>query len=160
MNQYLIYILIGLVVIAPFLTVWLRRRPRKLNAALAMERWLALQKNCADKNNWPLAVLEADKLLDDTLKRLRYKGKSNGERLVAAQHKLSNNESVWFGHKLTNKIRDNDLKKIGKLDTLEALSGFRQALKDLGALAEKHPPAATDATIDKPKKTTSRGKKK
>ena len=55
-----------------------RRRPRKLKAALPLERWAALQKNCADTNNWPQSVLEADKLLDDTLKRLRFKGKANG----------------------------------------------------------------------------------
>jgi len=88
------------------------------------ERWLALQKNCSNKNTWPQAILEADKLLDDTLKRLRYRGKTTGERLVAAQHKLTDNESVWFGHKLRNRIQDNELKKISKQDTLEALSGF------------------------------------
>lgn len=155
MNQYIIYAAAGVVVVAAIMTVVLRRRPRKLNPTRAMERWVALQKNCANKSNWPLAVIEADKLLDDTLKRLRYKGKSNGERLVAAQHKLTNNESVWFGHKLTNKIRDNDLKKIGKLDTLEALSGFRQALKDLGALVEKPLTAA-----NKPTKPASQEKTK
>lgn len=158
MNQYLPYAAAVVAIGAVAGLVVLRRRPRKLDAARAMERWVALQKNCADKQNWPLAVLEADRLLDDTLKRLRYKGKSNGERLVAAQHKLTNNESVWFGHKLTNKIKDNDLKKIGKLDTLEALSGFRQALKDLGALAEKSPANPTTAT--KPTKPVSQGKTK
>ncbi len=158
MNQYLPYAAAAVVIGVVAGLVVLRRRPRKLDVARIMERWVALQKNCADKQNWPLAVLEADRLLDDTLKRLRYKGKSNGERLVAAQHKLTNNESVWFGHKLTNKIKDNDLKKIGKLDTLEALSGFRQALKDLGALAEKTP---ANPTIDtEPTKPASQEKTK
>jgi len=140
MNQNILYVVVtgfvGLIIV--ILVTW-RRRPRKLNGAHSMERWLTLQKNCSNKKTWPQAILEADKLLDDTLKRLRYRGKTTGERLVAAQHKLSNNEGVWFGHKLRNRIQDNDLKKISKQDTLEALSGFRQALKDLGALRDKPP---------------------
>ena len=138
---------VGLVLIV---LVIVRRRPRKLNATVLTERWLALQKNCSNKNTWPQAILEADKLLDDTLKRLRYRGKTTGERLVAAQHKLTDNESVWFGHKLRNRIQDNELKKISKQDTLEALSGFRQALKDLGALRDKPAVQPDDATKETP----------
>jgi hypothetical protein len=111
-----------------------RRRPRKLNHAALNSRWQELQKRCANNKEWPLAIIDADKLLDDVLKRSRYKGKTTGERLVRAQHTLTNNESVWFGHKLRNRIVQDELKKISKQDTLEALSGFRQALKDLGAL--------------------------
>ena len=150
MNREVIYAaaagVVGLVLIV---LVIRRRRPRKLNAAVLTERWQALQKNCSNKKTWPQAILEADKLLDDTLKRLRYRGKTTGERLVAAQHKLTDNESVWFGHKLRNRIQDNDLKKISKQDTLEALSGFRQALKDLGALRDK-PAQPVDTTEETP----------
>jgi hypothetical protein len=111
-----------------------RRRPRTLNMDKFTERWRDLQKNCADKKTWPIAIVEADDLLADALKLRRFKGKNTGERLVAAQHSLTNNESVWFGHKLRNQIVNEDLKKLRKQDVLEALSGFRQALRDLGAL--------------------------
>ncbi|MBC7546389.1 hypothetical protein H7171_01440 [Candidatus Saccharibacteria bacterium] len=112
-------------------------RPRKLNSDAYTARWQAIQKNCANKKTWTVAVVEADSLLDEVLKRRKYKGKTAGERLVKAQHDLKNNESVWFGHKLCNRIKQENLKKISKHDTLESLSGFRQALKDLGALPEK-----------------------
>lgn len=123
----LLVILIGL--------LFLRRyRARHLNTSHFTERWRDLQKHCKTRKTWPQAIIEADTLVDEALKRRLYKGKTTGERLVAAQHVLSANEAVWFGHKLRNKIPEQDVRKLKKQDILEALAGFRQALKDLGAL--------------------------
>lgn len=119
------------------LSIYLKRRPKKINVSKCTARWQSIQKNCADKTKWPVAVTEADRLLDEVLKRRHYKGKTTGERLVSAQRDFTNNESLWFGHKLYNRIKDDGLSKISKQDTLEALGGFRQALKDLGALQDK-----------------------
>jgi hypothetical protein len=126
-----------------------RKVPRRLNAQKFTQRWSSIQRRCVDKASWHEIVMEADKLLDDALKRRRFKGKSTGERLVAAQHELTNNESAWFGHKLHNKIEDEHLKQISKQETLEALSGFRQALRDLGALIiPEHSTTDTEKTDD------------
>jgi hypothetical protein len=111
-----------------------RRRKRKLNVAKFTKRWQELQGNCASRKNWPQAIIDADDLLCEALKKRRYKGKTAGERLVAAQHDLSSNETVWFGHKLRKTITSQDVRKLKKSDVLEALAGFRQALRDLGAL--------------------------
>jgi hypothetical protein len=111
-----------------------RRRNRTLDTSYFLRRWKELQKNCASRKTWPKAIIEADELLDEALKKLRYKGKTTGERLVAAQHDLSDNESVWFGHKYCKRVPDEDVRKLRKQDILEALNGFRQALRDLGAL--------------------------
>ncbi|MEO7624605.1 MAG: hypothetical protein ABIS48_03480 [Candidatus Saccharimonadales bacterium] len=113
---------------------YFRRKPAKLQTAIYRERWLELQKHCADKKTWPLAIIDADNLLDKALRARKYKGKTTGERLVAAQHSLSSNDGVWFGHKLRNRVVHEDVRKLRKQDVLEALNGFRQALKDLGAL--------------------------
>lgn len=125
----LILIFIGLILL--IIVIW---RRRKLNNQVISERWKAIQRLCANKEEWPAAVIGADKLLDDVLKKRKMKGKTTGERLVAAQHIITNNEAVWFGHKLRNKIINNDIKKINKKETIEALSGFHKAMKDLGAL--------------------------
>ena len=127
----------GILLLLIILGVILKFRPRKINTDSCAERWQRLQKHCADKKTWHLAITDADRLLDDVLKRRHYKGKTTGERLVSAQHDFSNNESLWFGHKLYNRIQDGDHKKLSKQDTLEALGGFRQALKDVGALKDK-----------------------
>jgi hypothetical protein len=142
MTTTLVYSGVGVVVLIVLIGfVILRRRPRKINQGHILSQWQDLQKRCVDKSQWVRIIIDADTLLDDVLKRGRYKGKSTGERLVRAQHNLTNNESVWFGHKLRNRIEQEELKKISKQDTLEALSGFRQALKDLGALKEAKPAA-------------------
>lgn len=113
---------------------FLPRRRRKLNPAKFTKRWKALQQHCASRKTWPQAIIEADDLLNEALKKAHYKGKTPGERLVAAQHVLSDNEAVWFGHKLRKTIAAEDVRKLKKQDVLDALAGFRQALRDLGAL--------------------------
>jgi hypothetical protein len=110
------------------------RRRRKLKPAKFSGRWQDLQKLCAERKTWPDAVIEADNLLASALKKRHYKGKTTGEKLVAAQHELTDNEAVWFGHKLRNRIRAEDVRRLRKQDILKALAGFRQALRDLGAL--------------------------
>lgn len=115
--------------------VFLKRRQKsKLNQAQFAHEWQELQQLCKDKKTWPLAIINADKLLDNALKKCNYKGKTMGERLVSAQHDISENDMVWFGHKMRNKLVHEDFKVTKQKDVLEALRGFRQALKDLGAL--------------------------
>ena len=114
----------------------IRRKP-KLNVEYYTARWKELQYGCASRKTWPQAIIEADNLLNDVLKKLRYKGKTTGERLVAAQHELSTNDTVWVGHKLRKRMEEDenlDVRKLKKKDMVVALSGFRQALRDLGAL--------------------------
>jgi hypothetical protein len=127
-------------IVAVFLLVFFasrklgKRRKKKLNHDYFMERWIALQKCCSTRRTWPDAIIEADALLDEALRRCGYKGRTTGERLVSAQRALTNNESVWFGHKLCKRIPEEDVRRLRKQDILEALHGFRQALRDLGAL--------------------------
>jgi hypothetical protein len=111
-----------------------RRSPKRLKVNKFTEDWKALQKNCATRKTWPLALSQADALLDKALKQRRYKGKTTGERLVAAQHDLSSNDTVWFSHKLCKKMNNIDVRTIKKKDVADALAGFREALRDLGAL--------------------------
>ncbi len=111
-----------------------RRRKKPLNVEHFTEQWKALQLNCAARKTWPDAIIQADELLDEALKKARFKGKTTGERLVAAQHTLTSNDTVWYGHKLRKTIATEDVRKIKKKDVIDALSGFRQALRDLGAL--------------------------
>lgn len=112
------------------------RRRRAMKTKRFVERWQDLQKHCASRKTWPLAIEQADDLLSEALKRAGYKGKNTGERLVAAQHDLSANDMVWLGHKLRKRLTQEeiDVRKLKKKDVLDALAGFRQALRDLGAL--------------------------
>jgi hypothetical protein len=80
-----------------------------------------------------LAIIDADKLLDQALKKHRYKGKTMGERLVSAQRVIKDNDAVWYAHKLRNRLVHEPNVRIKKKEAQTALTGFRQGLKDLGA---------------------------
>lgn len=112
---------------------YLKRRPKVLNVAYFQTKWKEAQGYCKDKSTWPLAVINADKLLDEALKRRKFKGKTMGERMVAAQRELSDNDSVWYAHKLRNRLVHEADVKLKEADVKRALIGIRQALKDLGA---------------------------
>ncbi|HSX46024.1 MAG TPA: hypothetical protein VLG27_03420 [Candidatus Saccharimonadia bacterium] len=114
-----------------------RRKNKKLNVDKYTARWKELQLYCASRKTWPKAIIEADDLLNEVLKKKGYKGKTIGERLVAAQHDLSSNDTIWVGHKLRSVMEDSelDVRKLKKKDMVVALAGFREALRDLGALS-------------------------
>jgi hypothetical protein len=118
-----------------FLLVMIRKR--RIKPERFKQKWQDLQKLCASRETWPLAVITADKLLDEALKKRRYKGKSMGERLAAAQRQLSNNDAVWFSHNLAKKLIAEPVKKLREADVKRSLVGARQALRDLGVLHDK-----------------------
>lgn len=111
-----------------------RKRKKPLNVEMFTEKWKEAQKLCSNKETWPLAIINADNVLDEALKKSGYRGKTMGERLVAAQRDLSDNDGVWYGHKLRNKLVHESDTKVKEADVKDALMGIRQALRDLGAL--------------------------
>lgn len=111
-----------------------RKRVGKKNAVNFQVRWKELQKLCGAKDTWAEALAEADKLLSEVLKKRNFKGKNTGERLVSAQRHLSDNDGVWFGHKLCRSLLEDPGMKLKEKEVKDALMGIRQALKDLGAL--------------------------
>lgn len=129
----------GLIVIAVVITVILlkNKKIKALDKKYFKKEWNKIQKKCASRKLWHQALTDADDLLDEALKKKKTKGKTRGERIVTAQRDFTANDSVWFGHKLANRIRDEELTKVGKKETLKALNAFRQALQDVGALTAK-----------------------
>ena len=126
-----IIVLTFLVISIKFVSRRAKLKPRKKRFD---EKWKNLQQLLKDKTKWPEAILEADKLLDRALIKRGYKGQSMGERLVSAQREFSNNDKVWFGHKLAKKLIEDPELKLRESDVKNALIGIRQGLRDLGAL--------------------------
>lgn len=108
--------------------------PKRLSKKKYVNKWRELQACCKTKDTWSEAIISADKLLDRALRQRKFKGGSPGERLVSAQRQLTDNDSVWFAHNLYKKIIAEPEKKLKEDDVKRALTGFRQALRDLGAL--------------------------
>lgn len=116
--------------------LFVKNRKRPLDKEYFQKQWQAAQKFCGKKDTWPLAIINADKLLDEALRKSHYRGKTMGERLVAAQRQLSDNDGVWYAHKLRNQlVHESDI-KLDEEDVRDALQGIRQALRDLGALSK------------------------
>lgn len=142
MNINDLIILAGVVPVVLILGIIVfKKRPRKLRVEKFAHDWRELQGLCKDKTTWPDAILYADTLLDKALKRRKFKGKSMGERIVSAQRKISNNDQLWFAHNLAKKVKSEPAFKLKEADVKAALIGFRQALRDLGALTSDSPQA-------------------
>lgn len=137
MDNSMVYLglaLVGLLAVVGVASWLAKKRFSKLDSKKFRQRWNEVQALCASENTWPLAIINGDKLLDDALKKSRFKGKTMGERLVSAQRALTDNDGVWFGHKLRNKLVHEEYGKLKKRDVKKVLMSFRQALRDLGAL--------------------------
>ncbi len=136
MNTLVTGIVALIAVLVIVVGVFFYRRPRSLNVVKFQNKWRDMQKLLASKDNWKQAIVQADKLLDEALKKKHFKGKTMGERLTKAQRLLTDNESVWYGHKLRNKLESEPDTKLKEKDVKDALLGIRQALKDLGAFPD------------------------
>lgn len=127
-----VFIGVAILFIAAFLV--LRFVPKRTRKSTFQTKWKEIYKYCAHKETWPTALTRADELLDMALKRRRYKGKNMGERLVAAQKKFTDNDSLWHAHKLASKAQEHPKLRLKEKDVKDALASVRQGLKDLEVL--------------------------
>lgn len=133
MTSFLIVIIIFGIVVLFVVSRLSRRRPHKLDREYFQNQWMELLARVKTPEGMMLAVIDADKLLDEALKRHHMKGKTMGERLVSAQRMISDNDAVWYAHKLRNRLVHEPNIRLKKNEAKNALAGFRQGLKDLGA---------------------------
>ncbi len=111
-----------------------RRRTPHLDQTYFHEKWMELLSRVKTPEGMVLAVIDADKLLDEALKKCHYRGKTMGERLVAAQRDIRDNDAVWYSHKLRNRLVHEPNVRLKRREAQAALAGFKQGLNDLGAL--------------------------
>ena len=126
-------IIFGVIVLLIVSRVARRRQPR-LNQQYFNDRWLELLARVRTPEGMVLSVIDADKLLDEALKKRHFKGRTMGERLVAAQRFISDNDAVWYAHKLRNRLVHEPNVRLKKKEAQQALAGFKIGLHDLGAL--------------------------
>jgi hypothetical protein len=99
------------------------------------ERWqraLSLAET-DDPNSWRLAILEADVLLDEILRKRGYQGESIGERLKAIdQSELQTLEQAWEAHKVRNSIaHEGSQYQITKREAQRVIDLYRQVFEEL-----------------------------
>jgi hypothetical protein len=128
----IIFGLLALVVLSRFSKRFAKFQ-RSLNQNYYQTKWGELLLRVRTPEGMILAVIDADKLLDDALKKRNFRGKTMGERLVAAQRTLSDNDAVWYAHKLRNRLVHEPEVRLKKNEAQVALAGFKKGLHDLGA---------------------------
>ncbi len=131
---FLVVAIIFGIAILVFAGRYSKRFVRPLNHKYFEDRWVELLALVKSPEGMILAVIDADKLLDEALRKKGYKGKTMGERLVAAQRDLSDNDNVWYAHKLRNRLVHEPNVKMKKNEARNALEGIKKGLRDLGAL--------------------------
>jgi len=133
----MLWFLIGIIIFGAALLFLISRvsfgKQPKLNQQYYQQQWGELLARVRTPDGMVLAIIDADKLLDQALKKRRFKGKTMGERLVSAQRTLSDNDSVWYAHKLRNRLVHEPNVRLKKKEAQTALAGFRQGFRDLGA---------------------------
>lgn len=134
MSWFLLGIIIFGLIIFVVITKFGRKIPTRLNQEYFQKRWMELLERVRTNDGMILAVIDADKLLDEALKKKHFKGRTMGERLVSAQRSLSDNDAVWYAHKLRNRLVHEPDVRLKKREAQVALAGFRKGLRDLGAL--------------------------
>ena len=101
-------------------------------------RWTEI-KNHANSFNvaeWKMAVIEADKFVDDALKTGGYPGESMGERLMLIQPgQLLALQLLWDAHKLRNLLVHDANYQLTHRQAIMAVEAFEQTLRELGALS-------------------------
>jgi len=91
--------------------------------------------NSASESEWKLAIIEADKLIDDLLVQKGYQGESLAERLSMIDKKnMKSFELLWEAHKVRNRIAHKLDFKINRNEALKVISYYGEALKDLETL--------------------------
>jgi hypothetical protein len=107
--------------------------PKKLSHKKFIKKWSYVQSLCSHKESWAKAIIESELLLKKAVTLRKFKGKNMGEKLTNGQRTFSDNDSLWVSYKIFKKL-DNSKVVLTESDVKKVLFGFRQALRDLGAL--------------------------
>lgn len=126
--------LIGILLVAVILLT--RKSTPQLDVNKYRMKWLGIEKQLLadDLSSCQLAVMNADKLLDQALKERGTKGETMGERMKAAKDSWTSANAIWNAHKLRNRIAHESDVHVTYAEARRALASFKQALKDMGAI--------------------------
>ncbi len=128
--------IIGIIVIAVVILVLInlvaKPSTKGIDKAHFINEWNDVVGLSKEPKSRPLSIVHADKLLDEALKGLGYKGETMAERLVSAKNYLKHRDEIWVAHKLRNKIVHESAFEPSEKEVKIALSAYHRTFKDLG----------------------------
>ena len=110
------------------------------NPAIAAydKHWLEIKNKAYSYNesDWKVAVIEADRFIDDVLKNAGFPGETMGERLMLIKpDQLLSLQYLWDAHKLRNLLVHDSSFRLTHNQAVAAVESFEQALRELGAIS-------------------------
>lgn len=108
-------------------------RPKKK----IVKKWDNIEKKLESRRETDrkLAIIEADNLFDDLLKKIGYRGKDMGERLKQIDvSKIANIDEIWQAHKVRNNIVHSPDYKLKRSEAEKAIGAYGKAFEELEVL--------------------------
>lgn len=139
MGGSVVFVVIIAVILAVVISV-IMFATRGHGAALDKRRyqsaWLAIENSCDSSNmlSFQMAIVNADKLLDQALKESGVAGDTMGERLKNSRNRFSDVNKVWTAHKLRNHIAHETNVRLNAIVARRALAIYKKSLRELGAI--------------------------
>ena len=140
-------LLIGLIIFFLSKTSWMKVRAiqdlveittyKPLGAKKVMKQWLKIKGRLETglESEFKLAIIEADSILDDVLKKLGYSGESLGERLKQVKVDiLPSLENVEEAHKIRNNIVHDPDYRLNLAEAEKIISFYEKILTELDFL--------------------------
>ncbi len=103
----------------------------------ALKEWGAITARLqrGSESDLKLAIIEADKLLDDTVRRMGFAGETMAERLKKiTPAQLSNIENIRSAHKVRNNIVHGPDYRLTRLEAETAIGVYEKALREWGLI--------------------------
>ena len=132
----LLFAIVLVVGVILFAMITVGKRGGALDVEKYRVRWLDIEQSVVKDHepSYHMAILNADKLVDQALRDRGYRGQTMGDRLKATRGQLSHREELWSAHKLRNRIAHEPDVRVNYNQARRALNAFKHTLKDLGAI--------------------------
>jgi len=105
----------------------------------SLKGWEQIKKRIVSpaQQDWKLAVLEADTILNEILKMAGYLGRDLGKKLeILTKESLSNLDEIKKAHFLSDQIMKDPGMELKKEDAIVALKIYKKAFIELNLLEE------------------------
>lgn len=105
----------------------------------SLKGWEQIRKRIISpaQQDWKLAVLEADKIMNEILKMAGYLGTDLNKKLeILTKENLSNLDEIKKAHLLSDRILNDPTMELKKEDAIIALKSFKKAFIELNLLEE------------------------
>lgn len=140
-------ILLGFIIFFLKKTSWLKARIlqdlvefityKPFGTKKLIKQWLKIKERLETglESEYKLAIIEAEAILDDVLKKMGYSEETFGEKLKQVSVDiLPNIEEIWEAHKTRNNIVHDPDFKLNLDEAKKTISIYEKALTDLGVL--------------------------